>query len=327
MRVASLIPSATEIVATLGLGRTLVARSHSCDYPSWVRSLPALTSPKLDVEASSREIDAQVRHLVRNGLSVYRVDEEQLRNLAPDLILTQDQCEVCAASLADVEAAVSCWVGQDPRLVSLCPASLGDVLEDVTRVARAIGAPAQGVSVKAGLEREIEQIAARARRARSRPRIACLEWLEPLMFAGNWVPELVELAGAEPVFGDPGVHSSYLDWEMLLRADPDAVVLMPCGFDQDRTRAERAALEKRDEWWQLRAVRNGQVFVTDGHQYFNRPGPRLVTSLQILAEIAHPDEFPPTLRGGTWDSLYSSEQDMYRRKIRDRETSDARRLE
>ncbi len=306
MRVASLIPSATEIVASLGFGSTLVARSHSCDYPAWVGALPALTSPKLNVEAPSAEIDTQVRRLVRDGLSVYRVDEEQLRELAPDLIVTQDQCEVCAASLADVEAAVSCWLDRRPELVSLHPSSLRDVLGDVVRVATALGSPARGAKLKDRLERAIDRIAVRAEHSGFRPRVACLEWLEPLMFAGNWIPELVERAGAENLFGEAGRHSAYLDWSALLRADPDVVVLMPCGFDQDRTRTERSALETHAEWWELRAVREGRVFCTDGHQYFNRPGPRLVTSLQILAEILHPEVFPPVLRGRAWSLLGAS---------------------
>ena len=306
MRVVSLIPSATEIVCELGLGDTLVARSHSCDYPSWVQALPALTAPKLDVEAPSSEIDARVRQLVRDGLSVYRVDAERLRDLAPDLILTQDQCEVCAASLADVEEALSTWSAGEPDLVSLRPACLGDMLDDVVRVATAINAPDRGVALRAQLDRRIREIAEQADRAPSRPRVACLEWLEPLMFAGNWVPELVELAGAESIFGEAEGHSSYLDWATLVGSDPDVVVLMPCGYDRKRTWAERSVLEQREEWRQLRAVREKRVFLTDGNQYFNRPGPRLVTSLQILAEILHPDEFDPTLGGDAWSSLEST---------------------
>lgn len=263
MRVASLIPSATEIVASLGCGDRLVGRSHSCDYPAGVEGLPVLTSPKLEVAAGSAEIDAEVRRLVRDGLSVYRVDEERLRGLAPDLVLTQDQCEVCAAGLADVEEALACWLDAGPELVSLHPASLSDVLDDVVRVAIALGCEARGREFRAELQRTVDALAARAREAAVRPRVACLEWLDPLMYAGNWVPELVALAGGENLFGEPDRHSECLEWPELVRADPDVVVLMPCGFDQGQTRAERPLLEARAEWRELRAVREGRVFCGD----------------------------------------------------------------
>jgi iron complex transport system substrate-binding protein len=304
-RVVSLIPSATEIVCALGLDRTLVGRSHSCDYPGWVRDLPALTSPKIDVEASSAEIDARVQKLLRDGLSVYKVDEKRLRDLAPDVIITQDQCEVCAASLADVQNAVCSRMDGDPKVVSLRPMSFDDVLDDVFRVATATDATERGMRVRSRLQVRTEEIVTRTVTAGDRPTVACVEWLEPLMYSGNWVPEMVQMAGGEDLFGVPAVHSTYLQWKDLVERDPDVIVLMPCGFDRERTRKELSLLTKREEWRTLKAVKEGRVYLTDGSQYFNRPGPRVVESLRILAEILHPESFEPTMRGIAWESEYT----------------------
>ena len=206
-RVASLLPSTTEIVCGLGFEQALVGRSHECDFPSGVTGLPILTSPKLDAERPSREIDDRVRELVREGLSVYRVDEVCLREIKPSLILTQDQCEVCAASLSDVEEALEQWIGTRPRVLSLNPAKLDDVWSDIERVAVAMGEADRGLEVAAGLRERAEAIATRAAGADKRPSVACVEWIDPLMAAGNWVPELVELAGGCNLFGEAGEHS------------------------------------------------------------------------------------------------------------------------
>ncbi len=206
-RVASLLPSATEIVCGLGLEQALVGRSHECDFPSWVARLPVLTAPKLDAERPSREIDDRVRELVREGLSVYRVDEVCLREIEPTLILTQDQCEVCAASLRDIEEALEQWIGTRPRVVSLNPAKLADVWGEIERVAVAMGESDRGLELTAGLRQRAEAIAARVAGADTRPSVACVEWIDPLMAAGNWVPELVELAGGRNLFGEVGEHS------------------------------------------------------------------------------------------------------------------------
>ena len=305
IRVVSLIPSATEIVCALGMGKALVGRSHSCDYPVEVQSLPALTAPKLDPEATSRGIDERLKRLVQDGLSVYRVDERRLEALAPDVIVTQDQCEVCAASLADVQAAVASW-SVAPRIVSLRPNDLADVVKDIALVADALGVPACGQWLQARLERRMERVAGLAHSATLRPRVACIEWLDPLMFAGNWVPELVHLAGGECVLGRSGAPSASLTSSALKEGDPDVLVLMPCGFDPDRTLRERSLLEALPYWGALRAVKAGQVFVVDGHHYFNRPGPRILASLEILSEILHPSLFPPRHRGTGWQQVPGS---------------------
>jgi iron complex transport system substrate-binding protein len=301
-RVASLLPSSTEIVCALGLGDRLVGRSHECDFPAdAVAGLPVLTAPKLDAGAPSAEIDTRVKQLVRDGLSIYRVDPETLRQAAPTIILTQEQCDVCAASPEDVERALADWTGERPTVLSLEPKTLGDVWDDVQRVADALGESARGAEVTAELASRLTEIAERTQRIRERPSVACIEWPDPLMAAGNWVPELVTLAGGRDLLGAGGAHSPWLEMEALVAADPDVIVAMPCGFDLARTRAEMAPLEARPEWQALRAVREGRVFLTDGNQFFNRPGPRLVDSLRILAEILHPEEFTPSLRGAAWE--------------------------
>ncbi len=303
-RIVSLLPSLTEIVCALGLREQLVGRSHECDHPAGVDVLPALTEPKLDPGRSSAEIDSRVRQLVAEGLSVYRVDAERLRDLAPTTILTQDQCEVCAASLGDVEQALEEWNGARPRVVSLAPTTLGDVWDDILRVGEALGVEGRARALCERLSDSVTDLAERALRIREQPKVACIEWLDPLMAAGNWVPELVTLAGGRCAFCQPGEHSPSLEWSALSDADPDVVVLMPCGFDMDRIREEAAALERSGaKLASLRAAREGRLVVVDGNQYFNRPGPRLLDSLEILAEIQHPDHFPPLHRGTGWEHL------------------------
>lgn len=297
-RIVSLIPSTTEIACALGFTDSLVARSHECDFPPGVESLPALTEPKLDPSASSRAIDDRVKQLVTEGLSVYRVDAERLRSLEPTVILTQDQCEVCAASLRDLEGALDDWLEASPRVVSLNPNTLADVWMDIERVAAALGTAEHGKRVAHELTERVAAIAERTVRIRSRPSVACIEWIDPLMGAGNWIPDLVRLAGGEPIFGESGEHSSWLEWEALRDADPEIIVLLPCGFSIERTRAEIAPLLAQPGWSNLSAVRANRVYVTDGNQYFNRPGPRLVESLEILAELTHPDHFAPSCTRG-----------------------------
>jgi iron complex transport system substrate-binding protein len=304
-RIASLLPSCTEIACALGFEDALVGRSHECDHPSGVRALPPLTAPKLDSSASSAAIDERVKQLVRDGLSVYRVDADRLRDLAPSVILTQQHCEVCAATPKDLEDALASWIGEPPRIVSLEPACLADVWEDIERVAAALDAEERGREVSARLTERVSDIAQRALRIRERPSVACIEWIDPLMAAGNWMPELVTLAGGHCVFGEAGTHSPWIGWEELCRADPDVLVVLPCGFDLERTREELGVLRARPEWASLRAVRSGRVFVTDGNHYFNRPGPRLVESLEILAEILHPDHFTALHHGLGWQAIAS----------------------
>jgi iron complex transport system substrate-binding protein len=300
-RVVSLLPSITEIVCALDCGDQLVGRSHECDFPPAVRALPALTEPKLDVQRPSAQIDRDVRALLRDGLSVYRVDVDRLQQLAPELILTQDHCEVCAASLADVERALAQWQGAAPRVLSLDPRTLRDVFRSFTRVAEALGAPERGRALADALSNRLTDLAQLAAAAGTLPSVACVEWIDPLMAAGNWMPELVALAGGQPLFGEVGSHSPWISWAALRAADPDVLVILPCGFDLARTRAELAPLRAQPGFAELRAVRERRAFLVDGNQYMNRPGPRLVDSLQILGELIHPEAFPPALRGAGWE--------------------------
>ena len=299
-RIVSLIASSTEIVAALGCADDLVGRSHECDFPADVAKLPALTEAKRDATRPSGAIDRDVKALLQDALGVYRVDADKLRALTPDVIVTQTQCEVCAVSLADVERAVADWTDCAAKIVSLEPNALADVWTDIARVAEALGALEKGEALVRNLKTRIENLSARASDLPAKPRVACIEWIEPLMVAGNWVPELVALAGGTDPLGKAGAHSPYLDFDELAAADPDVIVTMPCGFDIRRTLQELPALTERADWQALRAVQENRVFITDGNQYFNRPGPRLVESLEILAEILHPDVFDFGHEGSGW---------------------------
>ncbi|HLG95144.1 MAG TPA: cobalamin-binding protein [Bryobacteraceae bacterium] len=303
MRVVSLIASATEIVHTLGLTPFQVGRSHECDYPPGIQALPICTSPSFDVEGTSAEIDARVKQQLVNALSVYRVFDDVLDRLQPTHVITQTQCRVCAVSLEDVQRALVGAVSSRPKLVALEPNALEDIWTDIRRVASACEVPSKGEQVVQELRSRMDQISCRAKQSRERPRVACIEWQEPLMAAGNWVPELIELAGGENLFGKPGEHSPWMSWEELSAAGPDVIVISPCGFDLERTRREMYWLTNRSEWGRLRAVQRGQVYLADGNQYMNRPGPRVVESLQILAEILHPGVFAPALEGSAWQRL------------------------
>ena len=301
-RIVSLIASSTEIVCALGFGDQLVGRSHECDFPPWVQRLPVCTGPKFPTDGTSYEIDQRVKAILAEGLSVYRVDAERLRALRPDVIVTQSQCEVCAVSLRDVEQAMCEWIESRPRIVSLEPYALADVWRDIATVATALGAPQRGVALVTRLRGRIEKIVEPARGLRERPSVAVVEWIDPLMAAGNWMPELVEMAGGVNLFGEAGKHSPWMTIEDLADRDPDWILVIPCGFDLERTRADMPALAARPEWMRLRAVRERRVVLGDGNQYFNRPGPRLVESLEILAEILHPEAFQFGHRGSGWQT-------------------------
>ncbi|MGB8275629.1 MAG: cobalamin-binding protein [Alphaproteobacteria bacterium] len=299
-RVVSLIASATEIVSALGYEDCLVGRSHECDYPESVAALPACTAPRFSTDGSSADIDREVQETLARALSVYRVDTDRLSALEPDVLITQSQCNVCAVSLADVETALCTWVKSRPRLVSLQPNTLADVFADIVTVAEGLGDRQAGERLAAELRSRIADVAAHAIKLAKWPRVATVEWIEPYMAAGNWVPELIALAGGENVLGTAGRHSPRMPFETLVSADPDVIVVFPCGFDIPRTLRELPLLADRADWKALRAVREGRVYAADGNQYFNRPGPRVVESLEILAEILHPDEFRFGHEGRGW---------------------------
>jgi iron complex transport system substrate-binding protein len=303
MRIVSLLPSATEIVCALGYGDQLVGRSHECDHPASVTELPICSRPRIRVDTSSSEIDRSVKAVVSKGLSVYEIDEEMLRTLAPDFIVTQTQCEVCAVSERDVEQAVRDWLDGQAGIISLNPNHLEDVWTDIIRVATALGNRGNGEDVAATLRERMSEIHERTAQLERRPRVALIEWIEPLMAAGNWMPTLVDMAGGRNLFGKAGEHSPWMTLDELSDSDPDVVVVAACGFGLERTRSEMDPLTDRPEWSALTAVTKGQVFLTDGHHFFNRPGPRLVESLEILAELLHPESIEPRHRGSAWMPL------------------------
>ncbi len=303
LRIVSLIPSATEIVAALGLLDNLVGRSHECDYPLAVSKLPVCTLPKFNPEGTSAEVHDRVTELLQSALSVYQVKTDVLEQLQPTHILTQSQCEVCAVSLTDVEQAIATLTQTQPKLISLQPSTLAEVWQDVNRVAAAFGL--RGEEAIAPYQQRINacvQLTQTLPKA-AQPTVACIEWPEPLMAAGNWVPELVQLAGGRSLFGTVGQHSPWMRWEDLQAADPDLIILMPCGYDLVKTRQELSPLTQQPGWPSLKAVRSNQVYLTDGNQYFNRPGPRLVDSLEILAEILHPEHFQFGYEQTGWQRL------------------------
>jgi iron complex transport system substrate-binding protein len=299
-RIISLIASATEIVCALGFESNLVGRSHECDYPPEVKRLPVCTSPKFNVEGTSYQIDERVKAILQDALSVYRVDAGLLEALQPTHIVTQSQCEVCAVSLKDVEQAVCQLTSSRPVIASLEPNALADIWSDITKVATALDAPERAEQLIARSQGRMNEIAARSRDLDTRPTVACIEWIDPLMAAGNWMPELVEMAGGTNLFGEAGKHSPWMTWEEMAAKDPDVIVVTPCGFDIERTREEMHLLGRKPDWNTLKAVRADRVFVADGNQYFNRPGPRVVESLEIMAEMLHPEAFQFGHEGRGW---------------------------
>jgi iron complex transport system substrate-binding protein len=298
--IVSLIPSGTEMICALGCQNQLVGRSHECDFPPSVTRLPVCTEPAIAVEGHSRDIHDWVSKRLENSLSVYQVLSETLLTLQPDIIVTQTQCEVCAVSFTDVEYALKETLGLQPALIPLQAINLQGVWNDLMRVAKGVDRIQEGQDLLSKYQSQIIAIAGTTRKLPSHPTIGCIEWMEPLMAAGNWVPELVHLAGGQPVFGQPGEHAPWITWEMLATTDPDILILMPCGFSMACIQDEMTLLTQHPIWPQLRAVNRQKVFLTDGNQFFNRPGPRLVESLEILAEIFHPDQFHFGHEGQGW---------------------------
>jgi len=289
-RIISLLPSSTEILCSLGLRDRLVGVSHECDFPAEVLGLPVLTEPKLDPHGSSATIDARVRAIVQEGLSVYRIKTDVLQQLQPDLIVTQDQCEVCAVSLPEVEEAVRCFLTPSVQVVSLKPQRLSDIWEDIRQVGQATGQETAAEEVLRGLKRRLWKLEQKTRHA-PRPRVACIEWLDPLMAGGNWVSELVEIAGGEYSFAAAGMQSPKITWQALVEYQPEVIVVMPCGFKIPQTQADFSVLTSHPHWHALPAVQAQKVFLVDGNAYYNRPGPRIVESAEIMAEILHPEEY------------------------------------
>lgn len=302
-RIVSLLPSATEIVACLGLTDALVGRSHECDYPPEVQNLPVCTQAKINSGKPSAAIHQDVTQLVQSALSIYEVKLDALEQLQPTHILTQDQCDVCAVSVAEVEKAVAKLVNSQPQIISLKPQHLADVWTDIQRVGKALNVSPESVIENLEARVKICEQKTKSLTSEDLPKVLCIEWTDPLMVAANWIPEMVKIAGGEPLFTVIGQPSPQLNWESIINANPDIIIFMPCGFNLDRTRQEAMPLTQRPEWQNLHAVQTGRVYITDGNAYFNRPGPRLAESVEILADILHPEIFQYGYKDQAWQPL------------------------
>ena len=297
MRICSLLPGATEVVAGLGLADDLVAISHECDYPPEIRNKPVVIQSLVNPEeTSSLGIDQQVGSALRQGSGLYRINVDLLREAHPTLIITQDLCEVCAVTPTEVHRALA-GLPHLPQILSLNPTGIYDVFHDIEMIGLAIGRQEAARRWVGELTQRLEKVKARVA-AEPRRSVGCIEWLEPLYRAGHWVPELVSLAGGTDVLAGPEAKSVVVAWELVQAAAPDVLILMPCGFSIDRTLKEIDRLTSRPGWKNLPAVMNSEVYVVDGPAYFNRPGPRLLDGLELLARLLHPTCFDGPLPAG-----------------------------
>jgi len=297
-RIVSMLASGTELVCALGLGDKLVGRSHECDYPPWVKQLPEVSHPTFDIGGSSRDIDERVRQRVHAGQPLYEVEESLLAELAPDVLITQTHCEVCAVSPADFAHKVSAKL-QRQQVVALSTGTLAAILQGFLDVASVLGKPAEGEALVESIRVRLAALAEKTR-GLPHPTVVCLEWIEPAFAMGNWGPELVELAGGVSLLGTPGAHSTTTPWSAVQEADPDILVVAPCGFGLERTLFEMHLLAEQPGWRELKAVKSGRVFVADGNLYFNRSGPCMFDTPEILAEIIHQSDFAPKHQGRVW---------------------------
>ena len=291
MRICSFLPSATEIVYLLGLGDSLQGVSHECDFPPDALGKPKVVRSRFDSDSlSSQEIDRVVTDMMMRGENIYEVDADVLADARPDLVITQELCEVCAVSFEDVQQAVAA-LSPIPTVLSLDPHSVDDMLNEITRVGECTGRQDTATGIVAGLQTRIETVLKTVRNVPASPTVACIEWMDPVIAAGHWVPEMVETAGGTDALVRPGSPSVRIDFSRLEEADPDVLILMPCGMDVGRARAEFDALANKANWRRLSSVQNGRAYVVDSGALFSRSGPRLVDGLELLARILHPDLF------------------------------------
>ena len=303
MRICSLLPSATEILFSLGLGDQLVAVTHECDYPTEAARLPSATHSALDqMGRSSREIHRHVSRARHEGSSIYYLDQKLLEKLDPDLILTQELCQVCAVSYSEVRKAVRLLEGER-KVVSLEPTTLEGVLETIERVGQLTGVADRAAQLLEKLRERICRVKLEVDGTPSRPRVLAMEWLDPPFAGGHWVPEMIRLAGGDDKLGREAKPSFEVSWENIASYDPEVVILMPCGFDLERTVSESRQTPPPEQWFHLTAIRQRQMYAVDGSAYFSRPGPRLVDGLEILAEILHPERFPRRSSSRAWKRL------------------------
>lgn len=284
MRIVSLISSATEIVTSLQCMDSLIGISHECDYPDSVKGLPVCSEPRFDVNGKSIEIDENIKSLLQEALSIYRVKEATIRKLKPDIIITQSQCDVCAVSIKDVRIAIEKAIGINPEIISLSPACLEDVWNDILELGIVLEKEGIAKDIVENIKSDISIISKRNKN-KDPASVGCIEWIEPLMFAGNWVPEIIQIVGGISLFGVVGEHSNWSKYEELYQHDPDKIIFMPCGYDMNKIKAELSNLTHDVNWNSLKAVKANEVYLTDGNQYFNRPGPRLLDSIKIMDDI------------------------------------------
>ena len=301
LKIVSLLPSATEIIAGLGLTDALVGRSHECDYPSAIKDLPVCTKARLNSQKPSCQIDRDVKDLIQQALSIYEIDIETLTKLQPTHIITQDQCDVCAVNLPEVEKAIAQLTNCQPQVISLQPDLLNEVWDDITMVGQTLKVDSTSVLNK--LRDRLNYISDKVKDIDTKPTVVAIEWTDPLMVGANWIPELIEIAGGTPLLSVKGKHSPYISWSDLATANPDIIVIMPCGFDLERTAIESQLLTQNLHWKNLTAVKNNKVFITDGNAYFNRPSGRLVDSTEILAEIFYPKLFDYGYKDKSWQQF------------------------
>ncbi len=310
MRIVSLLPSATEILYALGVGDQVVGITHECDFPPEVHGKPALIKPRVDPTAAPSEIDRQVSELVARGESIYAVDADLLASLAPDLIVTQDLCHVCAASPDDLATALSRF-SHPPRVLTLAPHSLDDVWQDIIRTGEATKTLRRAESLAAELKAKVQAVASMSARAAGatvthavgRPRVACLEWLDPLYVGGHWIPEMVTIAGGEDVLGRAGRPSFKVSAEDVAQSKADVILVMLCGYDANRNANEFKSTKIPPSWQTLPGIRNRRIFAMDANSHFSRPGPRLADGVQLLAHLFNPSQFQSPLPSGSYLEL------------------------
>jgi iron complex transport system substrate-binding protein len=278
----------------------LVGRSHECDFPASVKELPVCSETNIPDNLSSAAIDIKVKELLTDALSVYTVKREVIKQLSPDVVITQAQCEVCAVSLKEVEEALEDYLDKESTIISLQPDSLDTIFNNIREVAAVLDVTAKGEQLIEDLQERVDIVRHKLKFMENKPTIACIEWLEPMMVSGNWVPELVNIAGGVPILAENGKHSPYVKWEDIQQQDPDVIIVMPCGFSIERTMKEVDLLLQLPGFAELKAIKNDRLYIADGNQYFNRPGPRIVDSIEILAEIIHPKQFIFGYEGNGW---------------------------
>ena len=290
MRICSLLPSATEVIASLGLGDELVGISHECDYPPSIRHLPIMVEPMIPSHGlASAAIDTHVRQLVASGQRLYRLKDQLLRQAQPELILSQDLCHVCAITPDQLQDAIGSMPRQ-PTILTLNPSSVLDVINDVVRIGDAAGRSAEGHRLAAHLHDRLDAVQRRLQTISHRPRVVCIEWLSPLYVAGHWIPEMVQRAGGLDVLGQPGSPSRVVTWDEILAAAPDVLLVMPCGFSVEKTHTELLQLMQHPDQWRLSPALAEHTYLVDASSYFSRPGPRLIDGIEILAAILHPSD-------------------------------------